>query len=92
MGVTWTFEFITWFADTQNWLVYATDVCNCISGVFIFFLFVWKRKVWKLLQQRLSSARNTGRRTGISLPTVVLFLIAGLAVRKCKNATRHCFR
>uniref|UniRef100_A0A8W7PYV6 G-protein coupled receptors family 2 profile 2 domain-containing protein n=1 Tax=Anopheles coluzzii TaxID=1518534 RepID=A0A8W7PYV6_ANOCL len=54
MGVTWTFEFITWFADTQNWLVYATDVCNCISGVFIFFLFVWKRKVWKLLQQRLS--------------------------------------
>ncbi|XP_050072914.1 G-protein coupled receptor Mth2-like [Anopheles maculipalpis] len=54
MGVTWTFEFITWIADSQHWMVHVTDICNCISGVFIFFLFVWKRKVWKLLQQRLS--------------------------------------
>uniref|UniRef100_A0A182N960 G-protein coupled receptors family 2 profile 2 domain-containing protein n=1 Tax=Anopheles dirus TaxID=7168 RepID=A0A182N960_9DIPT len=54
MGVTWTFEFITWLVDSQHWLVHVTDVCNCISGVFIFFLFVWKRKVWLLLQQRLS--------------------------------------
>uniref|UniRef100_A0A182PLA5 G-protein coupled receptors family 2 profile 2 domain-containing protein n=1 Tax=Anopheles epiroticus TaxID=199890 RepID=A0A182PLA5_9DIPT len=54
MGVTWTFEFITWITDAQNWLAYVTDICNCICGVFIFFLFVWKRKVWQLLQQRLS--------------------------------------
>uniref|UniRef100_A0A182MK93 G-protein coupled receptors family 2 profile 2 domain-containing protein n=1 Tax=Anopheles culicifacies TaxID=139723 RepID=A0A182MK93_9DIPT len=54
MGVTWTFEFITWLVNAEHWLVYVTDVCNCICGVFIFFLFVWKRKVWKLLQQRIS--------------------------------------
>ncbi|KFB50581.1 AGAP006215-PA-like protein [Anopheles sinensis] len=53
MGITWTFEFVTWVIGERNWMVHMADICNCVSGVFIFFLFVWKRKVWLLLQQRL---------------------------------------
>ncbi|XP_050093983.1 G-protein coupled receptor Mth2-like [Anopheles aquasalis] len=57
MGVTWMFELISWVADTHHWWVYVTDICNCSSGVFIFFLFVWKRKVLMLLQERLNGKK-----------------------------------
>uniref|UniRef100_A0A2M4DP26 Putative g-protein coupled receptor mth-like 10 n=1 Tax=Anopheles darlingi TaxID=43151 RepID=A0A2M4DP26_ANODA len=57
MGVTWTVEIISWLLGkpsvaSSSWLVYALDVCNCLTGIAIFFLFVWKQKVKTLLLQR----------------------------------------
>ncbi|XP_049290796.1 G-protein coupled receptor Mth2-like isoform X2 [Anopheles funestus] len=89
MGVTWTFEFITWIADSQHWLVHVTDVCNCITGVFIFFLFVWKRKVWKLLQQRLSSARHA--REAIASLMSVVFPSCRLNGKRAQNHNQSPF-
>ncbi|XP_035904477.1 uncharacterized protein LOC118508837 [Anopheles stephensi] len=82
MGVTWTFEFITWIADSQHWMALVTDVCNCISGVFIFFLFVWKRKVWKLLQQRLSGKQ-------VQMRNQPLFSVSGTRTTSLPPVRKH---
>uniref|UniRef100_A0A2M4CFX2 Putative g-protein coupled receptor mth2 n=1 Tax=Anopheles darlingi TaxID=43151 RepID=A0A2M4CFX2_ANODA len=67
MGVTWTVEIISWLLGkpsvaSSSWLVYALDVCNCLTGIAIFFLFVWKQKVKTLLLQRFTKRRATGRK------------------------------
>lgn len=52
MGVTWTFEIVSWAMENNTWIFYVTDICNCLLGVMIFFLFVWKQKVRKLVAKR----------------------------------------
>ncbi|XP_030756606.1 probable G-protein coupled receptor Mth-like 10 isoform X3 [Sitophilus oryzae] len=57
MGVNWSMEIISWLV---NWLTneqysyiwYITDFVNAAYGVIIFFIFVFKKKMWKLLQKR----------------------------------------
>lgn len=56
MGVTWSLEIISWLVTqsktSPSWLAYVLDVSNCLAGIVIFFLFVWKQRVRKLLVQR----------------------------------------
>ncbi|KAF5292882.1 hypothetical protein FQR65_LT11134 [Abscondita terminalis] len=57
MGVNWSMEIISWLIDWQVEKVhpaiwYLTDFCNALYGVFIFFIFVFKRPVWNLLKKR----------------------------------------
>ncbi|KAK5639903.1 hypothetical protein RI129_010714 [Pyrocoelia pectoralis] len=57
MGVNWAMEIISWVV---NWQVvgvpksvwYITDFCNALYGMFIFFVFVFKKSTWELLKQR----------------------------------------
>ncbi|KAF2885025.1 hypothetical protein ILUMI_21141 [Ignelater luminosus] len=57
MGVNWSMEIVSW---AVNWQVghvppavwYITDFCNALYGVFIFFIFVFKKNIWKLLKRR----------------------------------------
>uniref|UniRef100_A0A182N959 G-protein coupled receptors family 2 profile 2 domain-containing protein n=1 Tax=Anopheles dirus TaxID=7168 RepID=A0A182N959_9DIPT len=58
MGVTWTMEIITWAVGGGTWLIYLVDICNCLTGVFIFVLFVWKQKVKELLLKRFGIHRG----------------------------------
>ncbi|XP_063920685.1 G-protein coupled receptor Mth2-like isoform X11 [Zophobas morio] len=59
MGINWSMEIISWAviwagrAPDAIW--YLTDFCNAIYGVFIFFIFVFKRSIWKLLKKRYYS-------------------------------------
>lgn len=50
MGVSWMWEIISFVAggNADHWLI--TDVLNILTGVFIFFTFVCKPKVWELLK------------------------------------------
>ncbi|KAF2899562.1 hypothetical protein ILUMI_06612 [Ignelater luminosus] len=57
MGINWSMEIISWAVDWQVEHVpaavwYLTDLCNALYGVFIFFIFVFKRSIWNLLQKR----------------------------------------
>ncbi|KAK4872681.1 hypothetical protein RN001_014710 [Aquatica leii] len=57
MGVNWSMEVISWVVDWQVEEVYSavwilTDLCNALYGVFIFFIFVFKRPIWNLLKKR----------------------------------------
>lgn len=57
MGLNWAMEVISWIFEWQVkdlpktvWIL--TDTCNALYGVFIFFIFVFKRNIWNHLQRR----------------------------------------
>ena len=52
MGVTWLAEVISFALNLPEEYSYVTDVLNSLHGFFIFFLFVWKPKVRKLIVKR----------------------------------------
>uniref|UniRef100_A0A182T6L3 G-protein coupled receptors family 2 profile 2 domain-containing protein n=1 Tax=Anopheles maculatus TaxID=74869 RepID=A0A182T6L3_9DIPT len=58
MGVTWTVEIITFLVGESSWLIYLVDICNCLTGISIFILFVWKPKVKQLLMKRFGMNRG----------------------------------
>lgn len=53
MGVSWMTEIISYAVggDAYNWIF--TDILNILTGVFIFFIFVCKPNVWKLLKLKI---------------------------------------
>ncbi|XP_049545934.1 G-protein coupled receptor Mth2-like isoform X3 [Anopheles darlingi] len=66
MGLTWSLEIVSWLlvdpeAASWLWLVYLLDICNCLAGIIIFFLFVWKQRVKNLLLQRFGRKAKTSR-------------------------------
>ncbi|CAH1123098.1 unnamed protein product [Ceutorhynchus assimilis] len=59
MGVNWSMEVISWLVNWRTgnniqYIWWATDFFNAVYGVFIFFMFVFKKKIWKLLQRRFN--------------------------------------
>jgi len=52
MGVTFVFEVISWAVEAPAYYWYATDAINSLRGVFVFFIFCWKRSVLNLLLAR----------------------------------------
>lgn len=57
MGINWSMEFLSWLISWQvqnapAFLWYLTDFCNALYGVFIFFIFVFKRSIFKSLKAR----------------------------------------
>ncbi|XP_058833696.1 G-protein coupled receptor Mth2-like isoform X2 [Topomyia yanbarensis] len=70
MGVTWTFEIVSWAVGSSDWFFYVSDVCNCLLGVIIFFLFVWKQKVRQLVVKRIGNHQELRRRKSTSASVV----------------------
>ncbi|KAJ8966163.1 hypothetical protein NQ317_014128 [Molorchus minor] len=58
MGVNWSMEVISWAfiwkmgTQVPTYIWYLTDFCNALYGVFIFFIFVFKKKIWRNLKKR----------------------------------------
>lgn len=54
MGVNWSAEIISWALDPNGtgsvW--YVTDIGNSLQGVLIFFIFVCKTRVLRLLNKK----------------------------------------
>ncbi|KAF2885030.1 hypothetical protein ILUMI_21146 [Ignelater luminosus] len=57
MGINWSMEIISWVVNLtivrvpiEAW--YFTDFLNAAYGVFIFFIFVFKKNIWRLLKKR----------------------------------------
>lgn len=51
MGVTWIVEIVSW-AFTDSEFLHLVDIFNCLQGIIIFVLFVWKPKVKKMIRRR----------------------------------------
>ncbi|KAK9504340.1 hypothetical protein O3M35_010695 [Rhynocoris fuscipes] len=66
MGINWVAELISFILGKQvpQYFWYLTDLTNTLQGVFIFIIFVWKRKVRRLIWDRV--CMMTGRSTRIS--------------------------
>ncbi|XP_035790065.1 G-protein coupled receptor Mth2-like [Anopheles albimanus] len=64
MGITWSLEIISWLvndstAHSPSWIIYVLDIWNCLVGIIIFFMFVWKQRVKKLLLHRFTKSKST---------------------------------
>lgn len=53
MGIFWILEVISFLVAHNSLLFIVSDVWNCLQGVFIFVLFVMKRRVNRLIKERL---------------------------------------
>ncbi|KAK9871569.1 hypothetical protein WA026_012950 [Henosepilachna vigintioctopunctata] len=56
MGVNWSMELVSWAVNMNHnsvpqYIWYLSDFCNATYGVFIFFIFVFKRNIWKQLKR-----------------------------------------
>lgn len=54
MGVNWSAEIISWALDSNGteFVWYVTDIGNSLQGVLIFFIFVCKTRVLRLLNKK----------------------------------------
>ncbi|KAL1439090.1 hypothetical protein MTO96_047550 [Rhipicephalus appendiculatus] len=59
MGIIWVFEFIPWITGYYR-LYGLAGMLNSLHGIYLFFIFVFKRKTLAQLRQRLSCC---GKRT-----------------------------
>ncbi|XP_063383815.1 G-protein coupled receptor Mth2-like isoform X2 [Cydia fagiglandana] len=51
MGVNWSVELISFAVGGSNWYWVVVDLSNVMLGFFIFFIFVWKKKVRNLVRK-----------------------------------------
>lgn len=63
MGINWAAELISFIVGegVPHYLWYVTDLTNTLQGVFIFIIFVWKRRVRRLVRDRLCMMSGRGR-------------------------------
>ncbi|KAK6625721.1 hypothetical protein RUM43_006020 [Polyplax serrata] len=52
MGINWVMEIISWIFEGPKGLWYITDSMNSLQGLFIFLIFVWNRKIKKVIQTK----------------------------------------
>ena len=69
MGLTWISEIITWAVNAPIYYSIPTDILNIMTGVFIFVIFVCKKKVLRLLKKKFLPAHkflNRGQQSTLS--------------------------
>ncbi|XP_051857927.1 probable G-protein coupled receptor Mth-like 3 isoform X1 [Drosophila albomicans] len=67
MGITWLLEIasILLYDHKKNFFWSISDSFNVLLGVFVFFIFVFKRRVWNEIMMKLGfKTRSDPRRTG----------------------------
>ncbi|XP_018302659.1 G-protein coupled receptor Mth2 [Mycetomoellerius zeteki] len=53
MGINWSMEIISWLiTSAPPYVWYLTDLTNTLQGLIIFIIFVWKKKIKRLLLKR----------------------------------------
>lgn len=60
MGINWSMEIVSWlFKSAPQYTWYLTDLTNTLQGLIIFIIFVWKKKIKRLLLKRFG-CQNRG--------------------------------
>lgn len=58
MGVSWTAEVISFAIEGSVYKWFIADITNSMTGVFIFFIFIYKPRIWKLLGQKFPGLKR----------------------------------
>jgi hypothetical protein len=58
MGISWLLEIMATLYNQDSWWWYISDVFNCLQGVLVFFVFVFKRKVLVAFQKKLGKQKK----------------------------------
>ncbi|CAD7086434.1 unnamed protein product [Hermetia illucens] len=78
MGVSWLLEIISTAFYTPDHVAiwYVSDFFNVLQGVFVFFIFVFKRRVWAAIMERLGVGKRNifhpGFGTTVTTPTTMV--------------------
>ncbi|XP_014254270.1 G-protein coupled receptor Mth2-like isoform X5 [Cimex lectularius] len=74
MGINWISELISFMfgKDVPQYLWYITDITNTLQGVFIFLIFVWKKRVRKLLWEKLCGGKQSQLRSSTMTTSTAL--------------------
>ncbi|KAJ8927959.1 hypothetical protein NQ314_019592 [Rhamnusium bicolor] len=57
-GINWSMEIVSYVVQLKHslnvspYIWYFSDFCNAVYGVFIFFIFVFNRRIWRSLKKR----------------------------------------
>lgn len=55
MGINWVMELVSVLFGGPEYIWYIPDFTNTLQGVFIFIIFVWKKRVRRLVWAKLKS-------------------------------------
>ncbi|KAL1132465.1 hypothetical protein AAG570_010420 [Ranatra chinensis] len=58
MGINWVMELVSWVVKGPQQIWYLTDITNTLQGVFIFVIFVCKRRIFRLINQKLCPGKK----------------------------------
>lgn len=61
MGASWTLEVLATIFQSPPELWYFSDGFNILQGLLVFLIFVFKRKVWRAIQERLGIRSSPGK-------------------------------
>lgn len=60
MGINWSAEILSFaFGSSGSILWFVTDIGNTLQGVFIFIIFVCKKRVLELVKEKLCSGHRS---------------------------------
>lgn len=66
MGINWAMELVSFAVGGPKFLWFVTDFGNTLQGLLIFLIFVWKRRILRLLNQKLCPQWNLVSATSTS--------------------------
>lgn len=92
MGILWTMEVISFLISPEHPIFYFTDFLNTLHGVFIFILFILKRRVLILIKERFVLFRSfkfiiCSSHWNISIFFVESFRWQGMSNKSDKNGS-----
>ncbi|XP_072758321.1 G-protein coupled receptor Mth2-like [Anoplolepis gracilipes] len=101
MGISWSMEIVSWlFHDVKTvpeYVWYLTDLTNALQGLIIFIIFVWKKKIKRLLLKRLGCRkalfRNSTRSDYLSSYVSTIGpddTTSGMALQEKINSSANC--
>lgn len=80
MGCTWLLEVLSTMVKQDSFVWYFSDALNILQGLLVFFIFVFKWKVWNAIQLRLGFAKPATQ-NGTNNPTATTQLSNGSNMR-----------
>lgn len=66
MGINWAMELVSFALEGPKYIWFVTDFGNTLQGLLIFLIFVWKRRILRLLNQKLCPQWNLVSATSTS--------------------------
>lgn len=91
MGVNWLAEILSWAfsSSSSESLWYVTDIGNSLQGVFIFLIFVCKKRVLKLLNKKLCPGHQFVTRSSNVSSKTVNSVVSNTGTNKNKMSTTN---
>lgn len=89
MGINWIADVLSWAMKTEDneHFFYLTDIGNALQGVLIFIIFVCKKRILRLLNQKLCSQTKIWKTSNNSSSRNTMNTISNTNIRNREMST-----